>query len=339
MSDPLNLLSPEAGLDAVAAEILAAIDDDRTGPYVMPWHGVARLPSNPIGGNGFKGQNILILWSHQRKRRLQSFYWAKEGAWKRKGAAIKAGAVPAIILQPVYDQVRGKKWDAEALAKSPRLRKDVGKVGGDPAGGKLPVLIGFEKGEVFNQDDVVGGAVARPGAPSAVETIAVAERLIKAWHGPGREVTGRPGPALVIGGAVACYDPGRDLVRMPPAHAFHDVGEGEVKVTAGQHRVAVHIHEIAHSSGSKNRLNRKFATSFGTPAYAREELRAELAAAMIGARMGLATSLRQSHAAYVKSWMETLQTGRRDFFDAVKDAERIVTMVLARAGMRDEACP
>ena len=65
--------------------------------------------------------------------------------------------------------------------------------------------------------------------------------------------------------------------------------------------------EVAHSTGHPSRLNRDMSGFFGSPSYAREELIAEMTAALCGIRFGLATTPQQENAAYLASWLRGLK--------------------------------
>lgn len=64
---------------------------------------------------------------------------------------------------------------------------------------------------------------------------------------------------------------------------------------------------------------------FGSELYAKEELRAELASAMLCGQIGLSMgqSHIDSHTAYVSSWMDALRRDKREIFKAAADAQRI----------------
>ena len=62
------------------------------------------------------------------------------------------------------------------------------------------------------------------------------------------------------------------------------------------------IHEMAHSTGHESRLNRLSPDGkFGGDEYAKEELVAELTAAMVGSALGFDSRIRDNNTAYLKS--------------------------------------
>ena len=67
------------------------------------------------------------------------------------------------------------------------------------------------------------------------------------------------------------------------------------------------LHEMSHSTGSENRLNRiKPGQKFGSSEYAREELVAELTAALVSSQYGMSKHVKSDSAAYLKSWLNHL---------------------------------
>ncbi len=87
------------------------------------------------------------------------------------------------------------------------------------------------------------------------------------------------------------------------------------------------LHEIAHSTGHAERLNRTMGTSFGDEEYAREELVAELTSALCGAMIGFATTPREENAAYLKGWLSQLRREPAYLFDILVDVNRAARMI------------
>lgn len=87
---------------------------------------------------------------------------------------------------------------------------------------------------------------------------------------------------------------------------------------------AVALHEMAHSAGHESRLNRiKKGAGKGTD-YAREELIAELSAALMGFYLGMETTIRDDHAAYLKYWLEALDRDSGFLMDVLSDVVQCV---------------
>jgi antirestriction protein ArdC len=117
---------------------------------------------------------------------------------------------------------------------------------------------------------------------------------------------------IVVGGDMAYYNPSTDKVHLPPFACFKDA------VAA----VAVSLHEHAHASGAKHRLDRDLSGRFGSFSYAMEEIVAELTASFVLADLGLAHEPRADHAAYLSSWLRALKSDPRAIFTAASKAQQ-----------------
>ena len=94
----------------------------------------------------------------------------------------------------------------------------------------------------------------------------------------------------------------------------------------------------------KNRLNRDLKNPFGSEAYAKEELRAEIFSLIIGTELNLGHDPEQ-HTAYVKSWIKVIKDDYQEIFRAAADAEKMQEYVLSFENVleientQDEAIP
>ena len=107
-------------------------------------------------------------------------------------------------------------------------------------------------------------------------------------------------PTITYGSNQAFYRPSTDSVHMPDRHSFMD--------TEGHY--ATLFHELGHSTGHKDRLNRPTlvdAVAYGTPRYASEELVAEMTAAYLCGVCGIENSTVDNSAAYLKGWLSVLR--------------------------------
>ena len=88
------------------------------------------------------------------------------------------------------------------------------------------------------------------------------------------------------------------------------------------------LHEMAHSTGSKEYLDRLTLAPFGSAEYATEELVAELTAALCASRYGMEKHIKEDSAAYLKNWLGSLRKSP-DFIKTVlldvKKASYIIT--------------
>jgi antirestriction protein ArdC len=68
--------------------------------------------------------------------------------------------------------------------------------------------------------------------------------------------------------------------------------------------------------------------SFGTEAYAIEELIAELGAAFLCADIGISSAPRADHTDYIASWLKCLKADNRAVFKAAAQASKAAAFIL-----------
>ena len=90
------------------------------------------------------------------------------------------------------------------------------------------------------------------------------------------------------------------------------------------------LHEMAHSTGNSQRLNRTFGSFFGDELYAREELVAELTSALCGAFFGIVTAPQDNNAAYLKHWLTKLKQEPAFLIDILGDVNKAAKMITER---------
>jgi len=96
----------------------------------------------------------------------------------------------------------------------------------------------------------------------------------------------------------AFYSPKLDYITNPLKEQFPN----------GEDFYTTLLHEIAHSTGHKDRLDRNFAKSIDEiDIYAIEELTAELTSAIVGSILNIAVEPREQNAAYLNSWLSCLK--------------------------------
>lgn len=114
----------------------------------------------------------------------------------------------------------------------------------------------------------------------------------------------------------AFYSLSDDEIHLPPKEAFPELAD----------YYATALHELAHWTRHSSRLDRERYGGFGSPDYAREELRAELTSAFLSQEFGLPSSI-EGHAAYLQSWMKELKEDKTAFANAVSDAKQITEYI------------
>src|SRR5262249_20279025 len=119
---------------------------------------------------------------------------------------------------------------------------------------------------VFNAAQIDGIPDLEPVRELAWDPIAKAEQLLKASQAK-IEHSQKGG---------AFYRASSDTIHLPAREQFASA--------VGYYAVA--LHELGHWTGNVDRLNRDLSNPFGSEAYAREELRAEIASLILGSELG-----------------------------------------------------
>lgn len=165
-------------------------------------------------------------------------------------------------------------------------------------------------GTVFNASQIEGIA---PLVKKEVSEIVVNEELAKIVQAM-VEQTGLKIKNHHQGAAY--YSPSSDEITMPHLEHFKSA-------SLYQRTLA---HELGHATGHESRLNRNLKGKFGSQDYAYEELIAELTSYFMGAELGFQYDAKthENHAAYLKSWLESLKKDKSLIFKASSSASRAV---------------
>jgi antirestriction protein ArdC len=121
----------------------------------------------------------------------------------------------------------------------------------------------------------------------------------------------------------ACYRPSTDTVGMPARSAFH---------TAEEYYSTL-FHELTHSTGNPSRVGREGIMNhnpFGSEDYSKEELVAEMGAAMLCGVAGIESRTLDNSAAYLQSWINKLKSDSRLIVSAASQAQKAADYILAR---------
>jgi antirestriction protein ArdC/phage/plasmid primase-like uncharacterized protein len=285
----------ESYAEKVAAKIIEQMQQG-TAPWMKPWKpGELQVPFNPQSGKPYRGINSmwLMMQGHGDPR------WMTYKQAAAEGAQVKRGEKGTVIQ---YWKFRGMEPETDEKGK-PVLDED---------GKKKMKMVEYQRPRVFHA--VVFNAEQIDGLPPLQ-----ARPKTDEWerHERCEKILAASGVPITHGGSGAYYEVVRDRITMPDRDRF-DSADGYY---------ATALHELGHATGHPSRLNRDLANPFGSEAYAKEELRAEIASLMLGQQLDIGHDPGQ-HVAYVGSWIRALQNDPREIFRAAADAEKITEFVM-----------
>lgn len=141
-------------------------------------------------------------------------------------------------------------------------------------------------------------------------------------------------PAIYHNDGDAYYVPSLDYVNMPELKMF--------KSSAAYYSVL--FHELVHSTGHTKRLNRfkegERPARFGDEEYSKEELVAEMGAAILTARAGITNEFTKKNTiAYINSWIKALEDDKTLLITAANKAFKAAAFILAESECAQEAMP
>ena len=284
-----------------------------TAPWQKPWRpGERVLPMNVDTGRSYRGGNSLHLAAVRQERGYGDVRWGTFRQIQAQGGQVRQGQRGTRVLSfqnrrriAVTDERGRPRRDAEGK-RVHRYEKL-----------KVPYVRQYT---VFNADQA-DGLPPRSNAPT--------EPLWKAHQATERVLEGGGVPIRHVAGDRAYYHLPRDEIVLPERGQF----------PSANHYYQTALHEFAHSTGHPERMHREtlirgIESGFGSPDYAKEELRAEIGAMMMGDRVGVGHDPSRG-AAYVEGWIEALEKDPREIRRAAADAQRITDFVLARHRERE----
>ena len=257
------------------------------------------IPLNPTTGKNYRGMNALWLGMQNREDpRWMTLKQASFNKWTvEKGAkATLINFVKNTDIRPVLNDKNEPVMGENGKPKTETVKLD------------KPMIT---NAWVFNAEQIKG----IPAWETSRE-----ERLAAQNWSPlerAEQLVTASQAVIKHGGNSAYYNLTRDFIRLPAQKQFDSAAK----------YYATLLHELGHWSGHESRLNRDMGGKYGTEAYAKEELRAEIASLMIGSELNIGHDFGQ-HAAYVQSWIRVLEEDPAELYKASADAQKITDYVL-----------
>ena len=271
--------------------------------WTKPWFdGGLRTPVNAYMKN-YHGMNVIWLWLTCEERGYKMPVFMTFNHVRQLGAHVRKGekATPVFFWKMITKDENGKWVDAKS---------------GDKA---IPVLRCFD---VFNIEqttlkddnkDAYDGYISKTHAePPITHGEQYVNNDIDALIGGGWLC-----PIRVRQSSRACYNKTLDVIDVPEKVQYY--GDD---TDSGMQYYSTILHEMAHSTGHKTRLDR-----FKAGDYAREELVAELTAAVIGNTYGFSMHMQEQNAAYIKAWLCNIKQDARYLLRVMGDVSKAVDMI------------
>lgn len=283
-----------------------------TVPWRMPW---ATLSAhNPVSKTRYRGINVFLLAAAAEDGGYTDPRWVTSNQALRLAlgqAGHKVADLDGKALNALGREVGMTPTPGRAEATQVVLWKIIDRdKDGEPLERKRFLLRFYE---VYNAGQTTGIEWPDLTPGEDVEPVEAAQALIQGM--PQR-------PAIKWGGDRAFYHPREDRVQLPSMESFHRAD--------GYYSTA--FHELVHATGHESRLNRESVmkiTGFGSEAYSKEELVAEMGAAMLCAHAGIANEYRmEQSAAYIASWLRALENDPSMVVQAAAQAQRAVDFIL-----------
>jgi antirestriction protein ArdC len=257
---------------------------------VAPWRKpwTCQSPTNLITQKEYRGLNVFTLASQG----FASRFWLTCNQDTKLGGRIRKGAKASLVI---FWNLGDEPQEAAA---------------DETHDGARTFLLRYYS--VFNLSQTEGielpASLLQPNRAS--DPIEVCERIV--FSMPSR-------PAFEQSDK-AWYSPARDVVGMPARELFRSSEEYYATV----------FHELAHSTGHETRLHRQnfdSPASFGSESYSKEELIAEMTAAMLCGIAAIERKTLENSAAYLKTWIDRLKSDSRLIVSASSQAQKAADFI------------
>jgi len=252
---------------------------------VAPWHKPWRTeaPCNLVSGKPYRGINVFLLASQG----FESRYWLSFNQARKLGGHVKKGEHSSLVT---FWNIGEEKTIRDTNGNERKSR---------------PFLLKFYR--IFNvcQTDGIAEKLGLGKYAHRVASIEQCEAIVSVMpNAPHTEQSHR-----------AWYRPSTDTIGMPARGLFNSPEE----------YYSTLFHELTHSTGHPSRVGREGIeqlNTFGSESYSKEELVAEMGAAMLCGITGIERKTLGNSAAYLKSWIDILKSDSRMVVSAASQAQK-----------------
>lgn len=269
----------------VTDQVVKALESG-TVPWRQPWQ-ASGFPKSMSTGKNYRGANVFLLGLTATTEGYSSPWWGTYKQIEERGGQVRKGEKSTLVV--FWKKGTYSKPDADGEASE-----------------KSYVMLRYFR--VFNAEQADGLPAKFYTAPDAqpIAPIDACDLIARGYIGR---------PPVGHGGDRAFYSPSRDHIQMPARDAF--------KVSEEYYSTL--FHEMTHSTGHASRLNREGIVeghSFGDELYSKEELIAEMGAAMLCGLAGIENVTLGNSAAYLASWVRVLKGDAKLVVSAAAAAQK-----------------
>ncbi|EGV18839.1 ArdC family protein [Thiocapsa marina] len=294
---------PKTDFAIIVDGIIGLIQKNQAGIWIRPWikDSILMRPINYHTKNKYKGINTINLWVAASENNYESHYWATEKQWEIRSLKVQDGAVPTKVF-------------VAFPAKRDRNEEDEEKEQGSIQKWHYRSWNVFNACQLCDYDQ--NKHFFKPNGRKTPIGKVSESKLVDGF-------INKTKADIRFGGNTAYYRVSEDYIKIPNVQQFTDTSQA----TATQGYYATLLHELTHWSGHESRQKRNLKNKFGTPAYAFEELIAELGTAFLCADLGILNVPREAidnqfgvvstvgseggsiinHAAYIDSWVKAMK--------------------------------
>ena len=289
--------------EKMAAAIIAALDaGEKSGKWTMPWDATGDFPSNPTTGRTYGG-SFNGFWLMMASAGHGDNRWAGASQWKKAKNLVKKDEKGTSIFFP--------RFKCAACGVPIGFAKKC-KNGHATVKSADKAFSGWGTSYVFNNQQTT----------SPLESVVVKEVDPTIGFEKAAALVEGLGADLSHGGGRAFYRPSEDKIVLPEAGKFNTVAD----------YWATNLHEHAHWTGHKSRLDREGISKFGgfgSESYAFEELVAEIGSAFVCKHLGIERDgLFDNHVSYLASWRKKLTDDPSAVSKAISQAGRVMRFLI-----------
>ncbi|MCS2793824.1 zincin-like metallopeptidase domain-containing protein [Bacteroides faecis] len=321
--------SGQAAIDRFAEMMIGRMQEMKDTGWKKGWIGGASgyngLPQN-VGGRNYSGSNSFFLQLQTAAKGYQlPVYLTFKQAHNLKAHVLKGEkAFPVVYWDMMVKDKNGKRVSSEEYrAMSKEEKKEMETI---PFVKAFPVYNVAQTNLAEVQPERMQKLLDKFKVPELRDTEgmyahASLDRMLQTqgWLCPIQADKREDG---------AYYSPLSDRIVLPMKAQFNIGNTAEEIYRGGMEFYSTMLHEMTHSTMTPERLNREMGGKFGDPKYAKEELVAELTAAMISHSMGFDAKVTDNSAAYLDSWIGVLKKEPKFIVSVMADVNKASDLIL-----------